>query len=177
MACAAYVDLNPIRAALAQTPEASEYTGAKDRIDDLKERSTKSQDTHAWERSNRRTKSGWLSPIEIRESRDPVGADACTSGKRASHKGFLCCSLSDYLKLLDWTGRQLHKDKCGRIPGHLAPILSRIGVDGSGWCELVKKFGKVFKRAAGTAENLRAEAARRGHSWMQSPGNSLAAAS
>ena len=37
LACAAYVDLNPVRAALAATPESSEYTGVKDRIDDSRE--------------------------------------------------------------------------------------------------------------------------------------------
>lgn len=38
LACAAYVDLNPVRAAIAKSIETSEFTGAKDRIDDLKER-------------------------------------------------------------------------------------------------------------------------------------------
>ena len=177
LACAAYVDLNPVRAALAQTPEESEYTGAKDRLDDLAERQSATGDTHAWERSRRRTRSGWLSPIEIRESSDPTGPDASQTGRRASHKGFLSCSLSDYLKLLDWTGRQLRADKRGKIPKQLAPILSRIGLDGAGWCELVKKYGRLFKRVAGSPDHLQAEAARRGQRWLQSPGNPLAAAS
>jgi hypothetical protein len=36
LACCMYVDLNPIRAALAQSPEKSEYTSASDRIEALK---------------------------------------------------------------------------------------------------------------------------------------------
>ena len=80
-----------------------------------------------------------------------------------------------YLQLLDWTGRELRDGKRGSIPSHLAPILTRIGIDGHGWCELVQKFGKVFKRAAGTADHLADEAARRGIGWMHAPGNPLAA--
>ena len=64
LACAAYVDLNPVRAAMAKTPEESEFTGAKDRIDDLSARESKSTDTQAWQRSGRREKSRWLSPVE-----------------------------------------------------------------------------------------------------------------
>lgn len=36
LACMAYVDLNPVRAAIAKTPEASEYTCVKHRIESLK---------------------------------------------------------------------------------------------------------------------------------------------
>jgi hypothetical protein len=57
----------------------------------------------------------------------------------------------------------------------LAPILTRIGLDPPGWCELVTKFGKLFKRAAGTAEHLSEEAARRGQGWMHAAGNPLTA--
>jgi hypothetical protein len=35
-------------------------------------------------------------------------------------------------------------------------------VDSEHWCEVVTRFGKLFKRAAGSAENLAAEARRRG---------------
>ena len=173
LACAAYVDLNPVRAAMAKTPEESEFTGAKDRIDDLAQRATQSKGTHEWERSRRREKSGWLSPLEINERTDPAGTDASPVARRASLKGFLSMSLADYLALLDWTGRQLRRKKRGVIPDHLAPILERIGLDPDCWCELVQKFGKLFKRAAGKAESLADEAARRCIDYMHAPGANM----
>ena len=177
LACAAYVDLNPVRAAMAKTPEESEFTGAKDRIDDMKFRGSNSDNTHDWERSRRRKNSGWMSPIEINEQTDRTGTDANPTSRRASQKGFLPISLSRYLQLLDWTGRQIHKKKRGAIPKHLAPILERFGINPVGWCDLVKKFGKLFKRAAGTAESLASEAARRGLDYMHAPGIVLMARS
>ena len=65
----------------------------------------------------------------------------------------------------------------GTIPPELAPILQRLGLDPVGWCDLVKKFGKLFKRAAGNADSLSSEAARRGQSYLQAPGVSLLSAS
>mgnify|MGYP000356329041 CR=1 FL=1 len=111
-----------------------------------------------------------MAPVEIDERTDPVGVDASGCGRRASLKGFLSISLAKYLDLLDWTGRQLRKDKRGSIPADLKPILTRIGLDASGWCELVGKFGRQFKRAAGNAEALQQEAVRRGQGYMQAPG-------
>jgi len=118
-----------------------------------------------------------MSPLEINENSDPTGPDVSPGGRRASSKGFLSMSLSKYLELLDWTGRQLRSGKRGTIPPDLAPILERLGLDTTGWCDLVKKFGKLFKRAAGSAESLSSEAARRGQSYLQVPGASLLSAS
>lgn len=185
LACAAYVDLNPVRAAIARSPEESTYTGAKDRIDDLRQREAKPASnrrdahsrrmraTHAWERSRRRSKSGWMSPLEINVKSDPTGPDVSPCGRRASLKGFLPISLSSYLDLLDWTGRQLRTGKRGALPPTLAPILERLGMDTTGWCDLVKKFGKLFKRAAGNATSLASEAARRGQGYLHAPGAGL----
>ncbi|QDS87367.1 hypothetical protein EC9_15450 [Rosistilla ulvae] len=175
LACAAYVDLNPIRAAMVQTLETSEFTGAKERIDDITCASEQDRKhVHDWERSRVPHNSGWMSPVEIDERDDPIGADVDSSHRRSSCKGFLSMSLSKYLELLDWTGRQLRDDKRGAIPAELAPILTRIGLDAPAWCDLVKRFGRLFKRAAGTSESLCEEAARRGQSWMQASGNPLA---
>ncbi len=199
LACAVYVDLNPIRAAMAQSLEDSNFTGAKARIDDLKDAAIiddqataevqpssnqrkpapiklgvdKSRErTSRWERSRGREQSGWLSPLEIKETSDPIGADASSCGRRASLKGFLPVSLLRYLELLDWTGRQLRSDKPGAIPDKIAPILKRLGIQSNRWLDLAKQFGQLFKRAAGTSVSLSNEADRRGQNWLQAPGKS-----
>ncbi|TWT84858.1 hypothetical protein CA13_63390 [Planctomycetes bacterium CA13] len=98
-----------------------------------------------------------------------VGGQVPTGSWRSRCRGFL--------ELLDWTGRQLHRNKVGKIPDHLAPILSRIGLDTHGWCDIVKKFGRVFKRAAGTPESLAREAVRCGQGWLCAPEKLLGLAS
>ena len=96
------------------------------------------------------------------------------TGKRARDKGFQGISFELYLKLLDWTGRQIRRDnKKGRIPSDLAPILERVGLSGELWCDLVKRFGKIFKRVAGTPESLAQEAIRRGQSGYRTGGSPL----
>ena len=87
--------------------------------------------------------------------RDYKGAMSSKTGTRASDKGFLAMSFETYLKLLDWTGRQLRRDgMLGRIPAELASILDRICLSGELWCNVVKRFGKIFKRVAGSPETL-----------------------
>ena len=81
--------------------------------------------------------------------------------------------MTQYLELLDWTGRQIRTGSSGSIPKHLAPILSRIGLDSSSWCDVVKKFGKIFKRAAGSQQSMTDEARRRNQSHMHAPGCAL----
>ncbi len=175
LACAAYVDLNPIRAAMTQLLETSEFTGAKERIDDIA-RLTPASRTHLhdWERASQQV-SGWMSPLEIDERDDPTGPDIERSHRRASCKGFLSISLAKYLELVDWTGRQICNGAGASIPADLAPILRRIGLDSCAWCNLIKRYGRVFKRAAGTSESLAQEAKRRGQAWLQAPGNPLTA--
>lgn len=174
LACSAYVDLNPVHAAMAETPEESKYTGAKERIEDLKQ-CPSSTDTHTWEREHQQ-KGAWLSPIETRATVDPVGPDASSAGKRSSKKGFLNCTLSDYLNLLNWTAMQLQRSvNQAAEPHQISPILNRLGISQLQWCHLIQRFGTIFKRVVGTAGRLKAEAKRRKQNWMQAPGNPLQA--
>lgn len=170
LVCAQYVDLNIVRAAIAELPENSEFSGAKQRIDDSMNRGDDTRSSHDRERSGAQPSSGWLSPLQIDEANDPIGPDLDLGGRRASDKGFLRMSLESYLELLDWTGRQVRSDKRGSIPDHLSPILERIGMSPTHWCELVQEYDSLFNRVVGSVEHVNEEAARRGQKSMQAPG-------
>lgn len=85
-AAMAYVDLNPIRAALAETPESSAHTPVKARIASLKKEETTARH---------------LFPF-VGNPREPMPEG-------------LPFRLMDYLELVDWTGRQCREDKRGNI--------------------------------------------------------------
>ncbi|MGE3318667.1 MAG: hypothetical protein AB7I18_05170, partial [Candidatus Berkiella sp.] len=57
--------------------------------------------------------------------------------------------LSDYLQLIDETGRALREGKRGAIPQHLAPILNRLHLSSNGWLDMVKHLEKNFFHAIG----------------------------
>ena len=54
-------------------------------------------------------------------------------------------SFVEYLKLMDWTGRQLRSDKRGAIPSDLAPILERLCISDGGWMQLMGRFSRMFR--------------------------------
>ncbi len=109
---------------------------------------------------------GWLATLTL-DGRKASGVYANKSGVRASDKGFLPLSLKDYLTLLDWTGRQGRLDKQGKVPASLAPILQRIGIESSMWCDLVWNFKKYFGKSAGRPASLQSEAERSGRAWCR----------
>ncbi|KKD60074.1 transposase [Grimontia sp. AD028] len=103
-AAMAYVDLNPVRATIAETPEQSAFTSVKARIEALR------KDQHT---------APSLFPF-AGNPRDPM-----PSG--------IPFRLMDYLALVDWTGRQIRDNKRGHIDSTLPPILSRLGIEPDDW--------------------------------------------
>ena len=59
--------------------------------------------------------------------------------------------LGCYLRLIDWTGRQIRKDKVGQIPADCAPILDRLQCDAETWLDFAKNFRQRFRNEAGLA--------------------------
>jgi hypothetical protein len=74
--------------------------------------------------------------------------------RRASNRGCLFMSLDQYLQLLDWTGRQLRRDKPGVISGDLKPIMERLDCTVESWLDLVRNFRRRFRTEAGRPEAL-----------------------
>ncbi len=153
-ACMAYVDLNPIRAGLALTPETSDFTSVQERILDRHSAAEVTTSDAQDQRIEHGENAGWLAPVTLDPPRKKVREKQ--SSRRASNKGCLQMTLDEYLKLLDWTGRQLRKGKAGRIPSDsdFAPILERLDCSAESWLDLVQNFRKRFRTEAGLAVTL-----------------------
>jgi REP element-mobilizing transposase RayT len=155
LACAAYVDLNPIRAAIAENLEGSLYTSAQQRVLQLqshvgkKERVKGKSSERGNQRSVLKSIAGALCPVGLTEGRSGVGACVNTEGRRASDKGFLRLSTAEYLELLDWTARKLKTGKRGATPKCVPPLFERLGIDERTWLELTRDFGRLFSTVAG----------------------------
>ena len=158
LVCGIYVDLNQIHAGEALTPEQSRYTSAYDRIQGRKPLAAGAP--QQLEGSSDR----WLCELTLGEgSQADVSQDVCTATPwRASDKGLLPISLDDYLKLLDWTGRQVRQDKKGAIPSELAPILQRLHINADNLLETVSEFDSRFTHVVGRVESMAKVAIRMG---------------
>lgn len=149
---------NWIRAGKARTPERSKFTSVYDRIQGRKARQRLREARAA-------RFDGWLSPVNFAGD-----GQFSEPGQRASDKGMLSMTLQQYLKIVDWTGRQLRGDKPGAIPRDLPPILERLGLDCEGWLECLQEFPEWFTTAVGSATNLKDFARQLGQKWVQGLG-------
>lgn len=141
LACMAYVDLNPIRAAIAQTPEASDFTSIQQRIKALAGA----------------TKEQQLQPDKILPFTGYKPHDKPSAG--------LPFKLFDYLTLVEWTGRCVRDDKRGIIPPDINPLFERLNINEDDWLMVVKDFNRHFINAAGSPSRLTVWAGKSSKKW------------
>jgi REP element-mobilizing transposase RayT len=140
LSCMAYVDLNPIRAKIADTPETSKYTGIQKRLESIKQPSIKNV----------------LMPF--------VG-----NPRQDMPKG-IPFSLKDYCELVDITGRVIRDDKAGHIDQQQQAILQRLGLSDEQWLTLTTEFEKHFCYAAGAEQMMNQFKEHTGHQRIRGMG-------
>ena len=113
LACMAYVDLNPVRAKMARSPESSAFTSISARIRHVQENSSGDQPQH-------------LMPF--------------TGNAHNDQTTCIPCSIVDYVALVDWTGRIVKTGKRGAIPADTPPMLERLALNPQQWQELAHNF-------------------------------------
>ena len=119
LACMAYVDLNPIRAKIAKTPETSKHTSIQKRLESIKQSTTTHSLMHFFGNPREDVPKG------------------------------IAFSLKDYCELVDIIGRIIRNDKAGHIDHQQQPILQRLGLSDEQWLTLTTEFEKHFCYAAG----------------------------
>ncbi len=138
LTCLAYVDLNPIRANLAKTPEASDYTSIQTRLGH----------NHRKTACIREVLLGFMGKTQdYGDKRLPINE-------------------KDYFALVDWTGRCIRKDKRGSIPSYIPPILERINMSQHEWIRHTQFFEFRYKRVAGNMQSIRRAAKQFKRNWF-----------
>lgn len=126
-ACLAYVDLNPVRAKMADTPEASDYTSIKLRVKVLREQ----------------------------ENKQPIVLHPFVGNPRQPMPDGIPFRLEDYIQLVDWTGRLFKEGKRGSISSSLPLILKRLNIEPQKWLILTTQFESTFKTLIGNTQALK----------------------
>ena len=136
LSCMAYVDLNPVRAKIADTPEASDHTSIQERI------APRFNLTEAVQQQ--------IEQQSLRRFELPLKPLAHFEGKITEQQqtGILF-GAQDYIELVDYTGRIIRPDKCGAISSQLPPILQRLNIDQKKWMENATTFERIFYREFG----------------------------
>lgn len=145
LAAMAYVDLNPIRASIAETPETSDFTSVQQRIGKWKTRQNTTADDEATPVGNDKT------------SLDAtiVKLMGFSDGSKEDVENAIPYSTTDYLELVDWSGRAIIEGKKGFIPEQLPPILQRLKLDPAQYLNYVKKPRFGFTSALGALDKIK----------------------
>jgi hypothetical protein len=123
----AYVDLNPIRAKMAKTPETSNHTSIQKRT------------------------------VAIQQhKRQPYKLLLFVGNPRQDMPQGIAFSLQDYCELVDTTGRIIRADKAGVIDTAQSPILNRLGLSEEQWITLTTELEQHFCYAAGAEQMMQA---------------------
>jgi len=152
----AYTDLNPIRAKMASTPEKSKYTSVYERIEALHKESKESKIKNPIYINKKLSYPTTLDKIKQPRYLMPFACESLSLSKKVLSQlpTTIPFHLSDYLELVDVTGRIIRDDKRGYIPDTIKPILQRLNLSDKGWLMMVNNIENDFAHAIGHLQKL-----------------------
>ena len=127
LSCMAYVDLNPVRAKVAKTPETSDFTSIKQRIHQILNQTQ----------------------TENKINTQPSTLKPFVGNPRKDMPNGIPFDLKEYIELVDITGKCIREDKAGHINQNLPNILTRLNLSEDNWLTITTEFTKVFHGAVG----------------------------
>jgi REP element-mobilizing transposase RayT len=133
LSCMAYVDLNPVRSGMADTPEHSEHTSIRERLQpEFNLRQAIAAQTECGDLLD------FKSPLKPLLHFDNRLTNELQNG--------ILFNFSEYLALIDWTGRIIRSDKHGHIDNALPSILARLQITADQWRINATQFEAIHAR-------------------------------
>jgi REP element-mobilizing transposase RayT len=162
----AYIDLNPVAAGIAQTPETSNHTSIRQRVNHANKqgqldrlKAARQGSVAASHAAGNLEQDHWLIPFEDRRGH-------LNTSSTSNREGMLdTFSLGSYLLLVDYTGRLFRTGKA-RMNSAVKEVFDRLGASREFWNDRIKQMlssrslrGSCF---AADVENVKQFAANRG---------------
>jgi hypothetical protein len=173
LACLAYVDLNPIRASLADDLKTYQHVSIGERLRTLDDGPIDS--------------SSWLAPIETtgecdrqpvavvnRMTREELGEQLEAQPRQPL--GTLPIPMDAYVRLLRWLAVQDRPELAEKLgvsqedAGARVPLPAHLGIEPSAFTDAVLNYSRRYSTAVGCPESLKREARRRGRRRLRGPG-------
>ena len=143
LACMMYVDLNPIRAGIADSLQSSDFTSIQERINSLD--------------SPNRSLAISTPQTDSATNQAHILHKALVQFNGAAHlneQAGIPFHFADYLELIDWTGRAIRLDKKGYIDNQRPKLLNELGIAPNAWLTTAKEFRRQYSGISGRWDSM-----------------------
>ena len=169
LTCMTYVDLNPVRAGLAEDLTDSDFTSIQQRLFNYAKRKHTKSSAEKKVISKIHAQHKLKTDLDLDDLPEaklmPFDGSAHTDIHTA-----LPFTREDYFDLVDKTGRMLRPDKRGAIDSSKIPLLDAFGINPAHWLDHVKHFRRRYAHCAGSAESISGFSERNKKSWGKGVG-------